>query len=135
MNPDNKTVNDRIAEFIRVKGMRQSEFAKMIGVKDNRLSTIISNNNNPNFEFIQKTMSVYRELNPDWLILGEGTMFRPESGEISTGQSEGESDGGDVRYLKQIIKQQEEMIGALKDHIATLKKEHYCSDGKKSKAG
>lgn len=136
MNTDNEyQVNDRIIELMESLRYKPSDFSRSIDVIPSRITNIIQKKNKPNLEVVQKVLVNFRNINPYWLILGEGTMFRTGSGEVEAGQSEDEGGDAELRYLKQIVKQQEEMIGALKDHIATLKKEHYYSDGKKSKAG
>lgn len=130
-------INNRIDQLIDyLYNGNVTDFSSRIGIDNNvTLNKIKNGKNAPSYKVINAILTNISEINAEWLMRGEGSMFRPESGEISPGQSEGESDVGDLRYLKQIVKQQEEMIGALKDHIATLKKEHHCSDAKKSKAG
>ncbi len=49
------------------------------------ISHILSGRNQPSFDFIVKLMKLYPEINPDWLIMGNGSMFRTCSkGKIDT---------------------------------------------------
>jgi len=130
-------INKRINQLIDyLYNGNVTDFSSRIGIDNNvTLNKIKNGKNAPSYKVINAILTNISEINAEWLMRGEGTMFRKGTGEIEEDQTGVEVSEGDVRYLKQIIKQQEEMIGALKDHIATLKKEHYCSDGKKSKAG
>jgi hypothetical protein len=45
-------------------------------VQRSGISHILSGRNQPSYDFIVKLMKQYPEINPDWLIMGNGTMFR-----------------------------------------------------------
>ena len=67
---------ERIKLFLKVKNLSPSHFADEIGFQRSGLSHIISGRNMPSLDFVQKVLKVYPELSPEWLLRGEGQMFR-----------------------------------------------------------
>ncbi len=66
----------RIKQILEKEGVTAARFADNIGVQRSSISHLVSGRNNPSLEFIQKVLNFYNNINPDWLILGEGTMYR-----------------------------------------------------------
>lgn len=69
-------MKDRIVKFMTQEGLSATKFADEIGVQRSSVSHILSGRNNPSFEFIQKILSRYKNLNAEWLILGTGSMYK-----------------------------------------------------------
>ncbi len=72
-------MKDRISKFLTTESISPSKFADEIGVQRSSISHIISGRNNPSLELIQKILNRYDFVNPDWLILGKGEMYRSVS--------------------------------------------------------
>ncbi len=69
-------INKRIMQLISVEGMKLSEFADYLGIPRSRMTHIKNGRNKPNVEFIIKLLAKFPNLNPEWLLLGKGTMFK-----------------------------------------------------------
>jgi transcriptional regulator with XRE-family HTH domain len=69
-------MKDRIIKFITSEGLTATRFADEIGVQRSSVSHILSGRNNPSFEFIQKILNRYRNINAEWLIQGNGAMYK-----------------------------------------------------------
>jgi len=69
-------MKDRIAKFLAAENISSSKFADEIGVQRSSISHIIAGRNNPSLELIQKMLNRFDSINPDWLILGKGEMYR-----------------------------------------------------------
>ncbi len=69
-------MKDRIAKFLKDENISSSKFADEIGVQRSSISHIIAGRNNPSLELIQKILNRFDSINPDWLILGKGEMYR-----------------------------------------------------------
>ena len=65
----------RIRELIQSKGMSNSELADAIDLPRPILSHILSGRNKPSLLVIQKIISGYPDVNPNWLLLGTGDML------------------------------------------------------------
>jgi len=69
-------MRERIIKFLEKENISASVFADEIGVQRSSVSHILSGRNNPSFEFIQKILTRYKNLNAEWLILGTGNMYK-----------------------------------------------------------
>jgi transcriptional regulator with XRE-family HTH domain len=69
-------MKDRLLKIIKQNNLTSSRFADELGVERSGISHILSGRNQPSYDFLVKLMKLYPEINPDWLILGNGTMFR-----------------------------------------------------------
>jgi transcriptional regulator with XRE-family HTH domain len=69
-------MKDRIIQIIEKEGLTAGKFAQLIGTQPSVISHILNGRNKPSMEIIQKILSTFREINPDWLILGVGGMSR-----------------------------------------------------------
>lgn len=69
------TVKERLIRFATYKCNDIASFEREAGLKVNALRSP----NDPTMRVIQPIMERFPDLNPDWLILGMGTMLRPLS--------------------------------------------------------
>lgn len=56
------------------KGITAAELADSIGVQRSNVTHVLKARNKPSFQFIEKLLQVYPELNAKWLLLGTGKM-------------------------------------------------------------
>ncbi|NDK56345.1 helix-turn-helix domain-containing protein [Pontibacter fetidus] len=66
---------DRIRQLIEFTGLSVSQFADGIDVPRAILSHILGGRNKPSLDVMLKVIAAYRNINPDWLLLGEGDML------------------------------------------------------------
>ena len=69
-------MKDRIAEFLRQQELTPSKLAEILGVQPSSISHLLSGRNKPGFDFIVKFLQRFPSVDPDWLLLGKGTIFR-----------------------------------------------------------
>jgi len=67
-------MEERIRKFMEYKGISPSELADTIGVQRSNVTHVLKARNKPSFQFIEKLLQVYPELNAKWLLLGIGSM-------------------------------------------------------------
>ncbi len=72
-------MNDRILHFLKQKNLSALKLAEIMEVQASSISHITSGRNKPSFDFIAKFLMRFPDVNPDWLILGKGNMFRNPS--------------------------------------------------------
>lgn len=68
----------RIEKIMQHEHMSSGQFAIEIGVQNSTLSHILNNRNNPSLDVLKKILNRFPEISSDWLILGQGSMFRNE---------------------------------------------------------
>jgi plasmid maintenance system antidote protein VapI len=69
-------MKQRIAEIIERENLTSAKFATLIGIQPSAVSHILSGRNNASLDVAQKILNTFRTINPDWLILGVGNMYR-----------------------------------------------------------
>jgi len=69
-------MKDKIEKILLYLGISPSQFADELGVQRSGISHILSERNKPSLEFIQKVLLKYKEINPEWLMMGKGEMLR-----------------------------------------------------------
>jgi transcriptional regulator with XRE-family HTH domain len=67
-------MEDRIRKFMEYKGISASELADSIGVQRSNVTHVLKARNKPSFQFIEKMLQIYPDLNAKWLLLGTGNM-------------------------------------------------------------
>lgn len=67
-------MKDRIIKFLKEMNLTSTKFADEIGVQRSSISHILSGRNKPSFDFIEKMLIAYPDIDAQWLITGKGTM-------------------------------------------------------------
>ncbi len=57
--------------------MTAKQFAQEVGISAGTISNIMGGRNNPSLDVLQAVLNRFRTINSDWLILGIGSMYRP----------------------------------------------------------
>jgi len=69
-------MNERLKQFLTMEGLSPARFADIMEIQRSGISHLLSGRNKPSFEFIQKMLTAYPALNPEWLILGKGKPYK-----------------------------------------------------------
>ena len=69
-------MKDRLSKFIISEGLTPSMLADEMGVHRSGISHILTGRNNARFDFIKKLLERFPKLNAEWLILGQGAMYK-----------------------------------------------------------
>lgn len=72
----NEEINKRVMNLLEAYGYTKSQFALELGISLSIVTHISTGRNKPGLELIQKVLTHFKDLNPDWLLLGEGEMKR-----------------------------------------------------------
>ncbi|GAA4113550.1 hypothetical protein GCM10022393_12630 [Aquimarina addita] len=67
---------DRVIVFATHLGVSLRSFSLSIGASAGYLHRLQSANSNIGGDFIEKIIELYAELNPTWLVTGEGDMYK-----------------------------------------------------------
>ena len=69
-------MRDRLKQFLSMEGLTPARFAEVMGIQRSGISHLLSGRNKPSFEFLEKMMTAYPDVNPEWLILGRGRPYK-----------------------------------------------------------
>ncbi len=70
---------DRLLAVIRSENLTSKQFADEVGILPGTVSNIVSGRNKPSLDVMQKILKKYPQISSDWLILGDGQMYRQKS--------------------------------------------------------
>jgi transcriptional regulator with XRE-family HTH domain len=110
-------MKERIIQFLRDMNLTSTKFADEIGVQRSSISHILSGRNKPSFDFIEKMLIAYPDVDAQWLITGKGNMlinqpslFNQNSIPNQNNLSSGESNIPKTTYNESIISKSEEIV-------------------------
>lgn len=72
-------LNKRIIEVMVRTEHSKSSFATALGVSLPLITHITTGRNKPGLDIIQKVLTHFERISPDWLLLGVGNMYREEA--------------------------------------------------------
>jgi len=72
-------MKERIREILKNENLTSAQFADRIGVQRSSISHILSGRNKPGFDFIQKIITNFPEINAEWLITGNGRIYKQKA--------------------------------------------------------
>lgn len=77
-------MKNQILKILEIESLTASELADILGVQPSNISHILSERNKPSFDFMLKLMEAFPRYNPEWLISGNGQVYKSESENIIT---------------------------------------------------
>lgn len=99
--------------FMKYKGLSQKRFEMLVGLSNG----YINNSSDPTSSKLEKVLSAFPDLSPEWLVTGKGEMLRSEG--FSTLRQQNVGDHG-----KNVVEVKETgNTGTLQDIIAAKDKE------------
>jgi transcriptional regulator with XRE-family HTH domain len=69
-------MKDRLSKIITSEGLNPALLAKEIGIQRATVSHVLNGRNNPGFDFIHNLLMRFPKLNAEWLITGQGPMYK-----------------------------------------------------------
>lgn len=69
-------MKEQLIKFLNSENISATKLADDIGVQRSSISHILSGRNKPSYDFIEKMLAKYPDLDADWLITGKGNMFK-----------------------------------------------------------
>lgn len=73
------TVNQRITKIYQALNISPSEFSRLVNVPHSRLNNQILGKNGVGLDTVQSIIKNIENLNPTWLLIGEGNMWLTEN--------------------------------------------------------
>jgi hypothetical protein len=68
----------KLRQLMKHEGINSTRLAEILGIQASGISHIMSGRNKPSFDFIHKLLQRFPQINPDWLLLDKGPMYRDE---------------------------------------------------------
>lgn len=71
-------MKEKLRSLMEREDLKLSQLAARLEIKSPALSHILSGRNNPGYEMIQKILTKFPQINPDWLLLDSPQMYRQD---------------------------------------------------------
>jgi transcriptional regulator with XRE-family HTH domain len=71
-------MHDRLKQFLTMENLSPARFAEVMGIQRSGISHLLAGRNKPSFEFLQRMMTAYPDVNYEWLILGKGRPYKSD---------------------------------------------------------
>ena len=71
-----ESIKDRIIKFIRYRGLRVKQFENICGLSNGYINSMRKGFGR---EKLENVLSMFPELNRDWIVYGEGEMIKPNA--------------------------------------------------------
>jgi plasmid maintenance system antidote protein VapI len=68
----------KLRQLMKSEGINSTRLAEILGIQASGISHIMSGRNKPSFDFLLKLLGRFPQINPDWLLLDKGPMYRDE---------------------------------------------------------
>lgn len=79
-NNENITkIIERLSEYVEFKGISFNKIATSVGVSNSYFSKMVRNNGSLGEDIIKNILHFYDDINPEWLILGIGSMLKSKT--------------------------------------------------------
>lgn len=106
------SIIDRLQKYMEVKGINDNQMTVAAGLSMGLLGKMKKNGKGMNSANIEKILLTYRDLSPEWLIIGEGEMFKPiaEKSDMNNSAELPDEHKIIIQQNSEIIKQNSEII-------------------------
>lgn len=76
-------MREKLLNLMKTEQLTASKLAELLGIQPSGISHILSGRNKPSFDLVQKILRRFPQINPDWLLLDNGDMYRSTATPIS----------------------------------------------------
>lgn len=75
---EEQSIGKRLSILMQALDCKAAEFARQLGIRPSNVSHIVNGRSDPSCRLLQSIFTQFPNVNPDWLILGQGSMFRQQ---------------------------------------------------------
>lgn len=76
-------MQQKLRDLLEKEGLKPSQFAEMLGVNPAGISHLLAGRNKPGYDLLQKILRRFPQINPDWLLVDRGPMYRTDAESIA----------------------------------------------------
>jgi transcriptional regulator with XRE-family HTH domain len=103
-------MKDRLQQILKNERLTPARFAELVGVQRSSVSHILSGRNKPSLDFLQKILTNFEHINPDWLISGNCTYKRSSIDNKNSGTYETTRRDGKIVFPENTPVKEEERV-------------------------
>ena len=69
-------MREKLLNLMKSEQLTASKLAELLDIQPSGISHILSGRNKPSFDLVQKILRRFPRINPDWLLIDKGEMYR-----------------------------------------------------------
>lgn len=69
-------MREKLLNLMKSEQLTASKLAELLDIQPSGISHILGGRNKPSFDLVQKILRRFPQVNPDWLLLDKGEMYR-----------------------------------------------------------
>lgn len=123
-------VAEKLSEYIISKGISVYAFENAIGASRGSIAKAIKDNKNIGSNVLENILHIYSDINPDWLLTGQGSMLRGSQPSEVSKKINATASPIQESIIYKLYKEKDAEVGQLKEEIGALKLKlsQYISD-------
>lgn len=71
-------MREKLQKLMQDQGLTSSKLAEILEIQPSGISHLMAGRNKPGFDLIQRILRRFPQINPDWLLLDSGQMYRDQ---------------------------------------------------------
>ena len=71
-------MQQKLRDLMTSEHLKSGQLAEALGINPAGISHILAGRNKPGFDLLQKILRRFPKINPDWLLLDQGPMYRSD---------------------------------------------------------
>ena len=116
-------ISDRIAQIIKGQGLSTRAFEQQIGCSNGVISKCINKGTDISSQWVTKIIETFVEINPRWLLTGEGSMLVDEGAAPTPNGAQPVTNDANTAQMMQVMLEQAKEIGRLQERQLTIEQE------------
>ena len=113
-------ISDRIAQIIKGQGLSTRAFEQQIGCSNGVISKCINKGTDISSQWVTKIIETFVEINPRWLLTGEGSMLVDEGAAPTPNGAQPVTNDANTAQMMQVMLEQAKEIGRLQEQVRQL---------------
>ena len=89
-------MREKLLNLMKTEQLTASKLAELLGIQPSGISHILGGRNKPSFDLVQKILRRFPQVNPDWLLLDRGEMYRTVSVDAASPSQESPSSSAEM---------------------------------------
>lgn len=98
-------MKDRLQALMKAESLSPSQFADEISIQRSAVSHLISGRNLPSYDVLVKILERFPDVNPEWLLLGKGEMYKNQRAGSLFEQTLNPSETSTVKKTSEVIRE------------------------------
>lgn len=89
-------MQEKLRDLMQHEGLKSGQLADLLGINPAAISHILAGRNKPGFDLLQKILRRFPQINPDWLLVDRGPMYREEAPSENRNAADQEATAGNL---------------------------------------